>query len=132
MAKEHQLCEKQIGLESGKGACFAYQLKNCKGICVGKESYMQHKIRMLDALQPLKNKVWPFDGRIGIKEVSFNNKWTDIHIFENWCYLGTAYDEDQLKQLRLFTNDELMFDLDTYKILIRYLKNNPRSEIINI
>ncbi|MBT8125544.1 MAG: GIY-YIG nuclease family protein [Gammaproteobacteria bacterium] len=132
LAKEHQLCEKQIGLESGKGACFAYQLKNCKGTCVGKESYMQHKIRMLDALQPLKNKVWPFDGRIGIKEVSFNNKWTDIHIFENWCYLGTVYDEDQLKQLRLFSNEELMFDLDTYKILIRYLKNNSGSEIINI
>ena len=132
LTKEHQLCEKQMGLESGKGACFAYQLNHCKGVCVGEESYMQHKIRMLNALQPLKNKVWPFDGRIGIKEKSFNDNWTDIHIFENWCYLGTAHDEDQLKQLRLFEKEEIMFDLDTYKILIRYLKNNPNSEIVNI
>ena len=62
IAKEHKLCEKKIGLESGKGACFAYQLKNCNGVCVGKESLMQHQIRVLQALSPMKNKMWPFKG----------------------------------------------------------------------
>lgn len=132
LAKEHQLCEKQVGLEKGSGACFAYQLKNCKGLCVGKETALQHRLRMMQALQPLKNKTWPFEGRIGIKEEAFNAKWTDIHIFENWCYLGTAHDEEQLKQLRLFEQEEMLFDLDTYKILLRYLKNNPNLEVITI
>jgi DNA polymerase-3 subunit epsilon len=131
VAKEHQLCEKQLGLETGKGACFAYQLKHCKGVCVEKEPYMQHSLRMLDALQPLKNKTWPFKGRVGIKEISIHSRWTDIHIFDNWCYLGTAHDEEQLKQINLFEKEEILFDLDTYKILLRYLKDHPNAEVIN-
>ena len=132
LAKDYQLCEKYLGLELGSGACFAYQLKKCKGLCVGEETQLQHKIRMVQALQPLKNKTWPFHGRIGIKEQAFASKWTDIHIFENWCYLGTAHDENQLKQLRLFEQEEMLFDLDTYKILLRYFKNNPNIELIKI
>ena len=132
LAKEHQLCEKQLGIESVKGACFAYQLKNCKGVCIGEETLLQHQIRMMQALQPLRNKTWPFEGRIGIREVSFNRRYTDIHLFENWCYLGTAHDESQLKQLDLFEQDELMFDLDTYKILIRYFKDNKSLDIIHM
>ena len=132
LAKEHQLCEKQFGVEKGKGACFAYQLKNCKGVCVGKESLLQHQIRIMQALQPLKNKTWPFDGRISVREVSVNRRYTDIHIFENWCYLGTAHDESQLNQLSLFEKEELMFDLDTYKILLKYFRNNKSSDFIYI
>ena len=132
LAKEHQLCEKLIGMEKGKGACFAYQLKNCKGACVGEESLLQHQIRMMQALQPLKNKTWPFDGRIGIREVSLNRHYTDIHIFENWCYLGIAHDEEQLNQLSLFEKEELMFDLDIYKILVKYFRYNKTSDLIYI
>lgn len=131
LAKEHQLCEKRLGLESGKGACFAYQLKNCKGVCVGEEPSLKHQLRMMKAFQPLKNKTWPFKGRVGFREASFNERWIDIHIFENWCYLGTAHNEQELKQLNLFENEELMFDLDTYKILIRHLKKYPETEVIN-
>ncbi len=130
LAKEHQLCEKLIGIEKGKGVCFAYQLKNCKGACVGEEPLLQHQFRLMQALQPLKNKTWPFDGRIGIREVSLNRHYTDIHIFENWCYLGTAHDEAQLDQLSLFDKEELMFDLDTYKILVKYLRNNKSCDLI--
>ncbi len=132
IAKQHQLCEKKLGIEAGKGACFAYQLKNCKGACVGKESKLEHKIRMIQALQPLKNKTWPFEGRIGIKEQSVYKNWIDIHIFENWCYLGTAHDETELNQISLFENEEKMFDLDTYKILLKYLKGKKHIDIVQI
>lgn len=130
IAKKYQLCEKNLGLESGEGACFAYQLHQCKGACVGKESLLQHQIRLMQALGPLQNKVWPFTGRIGIREVSLNKRRTDIHLFENWCYLGTAHDEAQLNQLHLFQNDEMMFDLDTYKILLRFIKDHPHAQIL--
>ncbi len=130
LAKENQLCEKNLGLEKGGGACFAYQLKNCKGVCAGEEPLLQHNIRMLEAMQPLKNKSWPFEGRIGIREKSVHTKWIDVHIFENWCYLGTAHNEIQLNQLSLFENEYKIFDLDTYKILLRYLRQNKQPDII--
>ena len=132
LAKEHELCEKQLGLEKGKGPCFAYQLKHCRGVCVGEESVLQHQIRMMEALQPLKNKTWPFRGRVGIREKSFHAKWTDIHIFENWCYLGTAHSEAELDQLSLFEDEHKLFDLDTYKILIRYLRDNKKLDVVQL
>ena len=45
---------------------------------------------------------------------------TDIHIFNQWCYLGVAHDESELHQLNLFQDDDTMFELDIYKILIQY------------
>ena len=38
ITEEHRLCPRAIGLESGKGPCFAYQLKRFNGVCAGKES----------------------------------------------------------------------------------------------
>lgn len=132
LAREHQLCLKNLGLEKGEGACFGYQINRCKGVCIGKESSLQHRIRLMKALQPMKNKVWPFQGRIGIREKSFMGSRVDIHLFENWCYLGTVHSESGLAQLRLFENEEFMFDLDTYKILVRYFKDHKNLDILVI
>ena len=38
LAKEHGLCPRTSGIESGKGACFAHQVKCCDGVCAGKEN----------------------------------------------------------------------------------------------
>ena len=130
LAKEHQLCEKLLGLEKGNGACFAYQLKKCRGACVEKESPMQHRIRLMQALLPIRNQAWPYDGRIGIREISADQKNTDIHLFQNWCYLGTAKQESELNQLNLFEVNEPMFDLDTYHILTAYFKKNKTPDIM--
>ena len=131
LARENLLCLKKLGLETGKGACFGYQLNTCKGVCIGKESALQHRIRFIEAISPLKNQVWPYKGRIGIREKSFSGKRVDIHLFENWCFLGTVHNTSELNQLRIFENEDLMFDLDTYKILIRYLNKNKNVDIIN-
>ena len=84
------------------------------------------------ALEPLKNKIWPYKDRIGIREYSKYNHQTDIHIFNQWCYLGIAHNESDLNQISVFENDEILFDLDTYKILLQHLKKHPSIEIIDI
>lgn len=130
LSKEHQLCLKKMGLEKGKGPCFAYQLNKCNGACINKESDFQHRLKIINALHPLKNKAWPYPGKIGIREYSKYNYRTDIHVFNHWCYLGVAHDEADLEQLCLF--NEVRFDLDTYKILIRHLKKNKAIEHIHL
>ena len=130
LAGVHGLCLKRIGLESGKGACFAWQLNQCKGACIGREPLLQHQFRLLEALRPLANRTWPHAGRIGIRERSKDGQRTDIHLFENWRYLGTARDESELDQLNLFKGNELMFDIDTYRILLRFFKK--RLDIIQL
>ena len=132
LAKEHQLCQKVMGLENGHGPCFAYQLKKCKGACVENESILQHNIRLAQALLPLKNKTWPYPGKIGIREYSKAYRRTDIHIFDRWCYLGVAHNEAELHQLNLFHENDALFDLDTYKILVRFLKDHPDLKPLNL
>jgi DNA polymerase III subunit epsilon len=48
LADAYDLCLVQLGLEKparGKASpCFGYQLKKCRGVCVGKESHIQHDL----------------------------------------------------------------------------------------
>lgn len=132
LAKKHQLCLKKMGLESGSGACFAYQLKQCKGACVGEEDLAQHHLRLLTALQPIRNKTWPYSGKIGIREHCQQQDKTEIHLFDNWCYLGTAIHPSDLDGLVNDSNQPPSFDLDTYKILLAYLKKNNHADIVDL
>lgn len=72
----------------------------------------------MKALLPIKNMSWPYPGRIGIREYSTYNHITDIHVFDQWCYLGVAHNEEELSQLKLCQESEFIYDLDMYKILI--------------
>ncbi|MBA2651815.1 MAG: hypothetical protein H0U73_06075, partial [Tatlockia sp.] len=50
LCKTHALCLKRCGLESGKGACFSYQLKQCKGACIEEELAESYNARVNEAV----------------------------------------------------------------------------------
>lgn len=129
-ADDYRLCHKHLGLEKGSGACFGYQLHRCNGICVGEEPEMQHRIRMLEALLPLKIKAWPFRGKIGIRERHPATDSEEIHVLDHWCYLGKVHHEGELEQLEDAVSGRL--DIDIYKILRRYLDKAPGPDIIDL
>ena len=115
LAQAFELCPIGIGLEKGKGPCFAYQLQRCRGVCVGEESPAQHDLRLIEALAELKLQTWPFSGRIGVRESSGDE--TVMHVLDHWCYLGSVRSDEELAAL----DARPAFDLDTYKILKRFL-----------
>lgn len=122
LADAHQLCLVQLGLEGRVGAnkpCFNWQLKRCKGVCIGKEAESFHRARLEAALANLHVKIWPWPGPVGLVEGEGDR--TDIHVVNNWCYLGTARSEDALWSLLEQSPARPAFDLDTYKILNRAL-----------
>jgi DNA polymerase III subunit epsilon len=119
IAAEHGLCLSRLGLENKAGPCFAYQIRRCRGACVGAEALPAHRLRLITALTPLRFRVWPFPGRIGIREHSGDGGCTEIHVFDRWCWIGTARSEGELGALTE-TNRELVFDLDIYKIAARF------------
>jgi len=130
IAETHQLCPRLLGLESGKGACFAHQLKRCKGVCAGKEASELHFLRLQQAMITHQLKTWPFKGKIGIHEThSFNDK-SALHLFEHWIYLGSVEDASALNQMTN-TKSEMVFELDTYKLLLKEL-NKPKVKIIEV
>jgi len=124
LAKKHQLCLAALGLEkTAKGkSCFAYQVKKCRGVCIGDESVELHNLRLATVFQAFKVKVWPYSGPIAIREGN------SMYVVDKWCYLGSARNEEELTELAEEGIPE--FDLDIYKILKKALVNLPNDRII--
>jgi DNA polymerase III subunit epsilon len=120
LAATHALCPQALGLEPGKGRCFAHQLGRCKGVCCGKEKPELHHLRLQLALAKQQMQVWPHPGKIGLREHSAESGRTDIHIFDQWCHLATVHDEADLQEA-LSSSSTLAFDLDTYRLLVKHL-----------
>lgn len=120
LVQMHQLCPRAVGLESGKGACFAHQIGRCKGICADHETPGSHYLRLQMALAQHKLHTWPHPGPIGIREQHATTGRTEIHVFDQWCHLATVQDEAELAEA-LSTRYSLAFDLDTYRLLHKRL-----------
>jgi len=120
LADEHALCPQALGLESGQGRCFAQQLARCRGVCCGQESAEQHHLRLQAALAGQRLQAWPYAGVLGLREYDARSERTDIHLFQHWCHIATVHDEAELHQA-LETRPALAFDLDTYRLLQKFL-----------
>ncbi len=130
IALEHELCHGMLGLEKPKGPCFAHQIKRCRGACVGLETAREHALRLAAALAGLRVRDWPFPGRIGVRETAADGEHSELHVLDQWCHLGTVCNDEELRELQEDAPQPL-FDVDTYKILTRFLLNGKnRSEII--
>ncbi|SDK86470.1 DNA polymerase-3 subunit epsilon [Franzmannia pantelleriensis] len=128
IAENHALCPRRLGLETGKGACFAHQLGRCAGACCGKESPAEHDERAREALEKLRIQHWPWRGRVAFGEhhPEGMQQW---HLVDHWCYLGSV-NELSDASLAAVTQQAVRFDVDTYKILGRFV--NRHSERLDI
>jgi len=135
IAATHGLCNILLGLEKrsqADGPCFARQIKRCRGACVGLESPAQHALRVTEALGSLRTLPWPFIGRIAVREPAADGESAELHILDRWCHLGTVRSEAELHDFTE-TRAAPVFDVDTYKILKRFLAKPPRgAEIIRL
>jgi len=115
LAKEMKLCPVVLGLEKGTlgKPCFAYQIKRCKGVCCGEESWLQHAIRLKLALSRLKLKSWPYDGPAVLSEGAVK------HVIDAWCYLGAATNDEEIETL--LQEGTPSFDKDTFRILVKHM-----------
>jgi len=120
LAQRHALCPQALGLESGKGRCFAHQIGQCKGVCCGLETAEQHHVRLRLALAAERLRAWPYAGPIGLREHNAQLERTDIHVFDQWRHLGTVQSEGELADLLEGRSDDAPggFDLDTYRLLL--------------
>ena len=125
LADEAQLCWRLLGLERRTGPCFARQIKRCAGACVGAETPEAHHQRFRQALEPYALRQWPYEGIVSIQESSLTGERTDVHLFRDWCWLGTATDPGTLHAL-LEAPPRVAFDLDIYRILCKRL---PRLRV---
>lgn len=124
LAKEYSLCPKILGLENTRKKCFYYDLSYCKGACIGKELNLKYNLRFEEAFYKYKIKKWFFDGPVLIKE---KGELEEGFVVDKWCLLGSIKSEEDISNL----SRDYRFDLDTYKILAKFLLMPPKSISIN-
>lgn len=127
LAAGNELCWHALGVQRGSRmgqACFARQLKRCRGACMGEESLMQHHLRLLPALEPHRFPIWPFSGATVLTESHPDRDWRAWHLVDRWCHLGTARSEAGIADL-LTDPPRPRFDLDVFKLLRRHLERHP-------
>jgi DNA polymerase III subunit epsilon len=120
IASDHNLCLKALRLEArGRRAapdspCFNFQLRRCRGCCVGAESAADHATRIAQAVEPLRVPPWPYDGAVALVETNSATRREDWHVFDRWCWLGSVRTLDAA--LTLASEAERTFEVDAYRI----------------
>lgn len=136
LAEEHNLCKKLLGIEKigsnskQKTSCFGYRLGKCKGACVGKENMLSYNARCIIAFSKYKMKPWPFDGPIVIREENIFDKTTDEFLVDKWCLLGKKSTNEYVDGV--FSEKDYRFDMDTYKILVRFVEHAKDTSITQV
>lgn len=120
------LCWTALGLERRIGPCFARQVRKCAGACVGTETPAAHHARLREALAPHALRRWPYAGTVGVRETSLTGERSEVHLFQDWCWLGTARDPSELAAI-LEAPPRTVFDLDIYRLLVKRL---PRTALL--
>jgi DNA polymerase-3 subunit epsilon len=126
MVRNFGLCAKLMGLEKGSGACFGYQLSKCQGACAGLETASAYNDRLEEAFRHSRLHAWPFTGPILVTEQHGQLEGSEGLVVDQWCLVKRLREYDEGVDETAVTNE---FDLDTYKILRRYLSDpaNRRS-----
>ena len=61
-----------------------------------------------------------------MRETDIMNERADVHVFRDWCWLGTARDDAALEAL-VDAPPRGEFDLDIYRLLVKQL---PRLKVM--
>jgi DNA polymerase-3 subunit epsilon len=125
LAREHKWCFKLLGLESGPGTCFGFQVGRCNGACAGKEPARLHLMRVKIGLLPQRLKPWPHEGPVVFREGAGERQ--QLHVIDGWQHVAT-FDADcaqQLPELIPFARRrQNAFDIDSYRVLTRFMRDS--------
>ncbi len=125
LAKDYQLCPKILKLEKTKKYCFSYQLNQCFGACLKDEPTLKYNLRFDEAFYKHKIRSWRFDGPIIIKETTGAKEG---FLIDKWCLLGKINASSNWEDL----SKEYIFDLDTYKILSRFIARSSKTHDLKL
>lgn len=116
LTRTFQLCPKLMGLEKATGACFSHSLGRCKGACIGKEAQENYNRRFEVALERNRLETWPYEEAVAVPVDEENNGV----VINNWMIQGfyTAGDPNLIEAF------DANFDVDEYKIIRRFLREN--------
>jgi len=127
---EYELCQQLCSLYDGKHGCFQYQLKTCKGACVGEELPIEYNKRVLALLKKLSYG----HNNLIILDKGRNDQEMAVVVIENGCYLGWGFIEEDvcIDDAKQFKDHITRYDDngDTRVIISAYIRNKKYKKII--
>jgi DNA polymerase-3 subunit epsilon len=108
---KYNLCQKLCGLYGTDGSCFHYQIRRCKGACVGiesPESYNLRASRAIDSINSINGSFVLVDRGRHDDEVSF------VKVI-NGCIIGYGYFDTNLASNDIEYLTETFIPLKNYK-----------------
>ncbi len=133
LACEQGLCLKVMGLEGRRGRadvatpCFQYQLRRCRGACIGLEPREAHEARLREALAPWRMPDWPYPTAIALVEDAGIGTRCDWHVIDRWRWLGTT--DGPAGARALLAAPLPVFDADEFRILRDALERARRGQL---
>jgi len=131
LARGNALCLRLVGLESRSGACSAHASGKCRGACVGIESRLAHRLRLIQALHRIRIPEWPHAGPVAILERDFARTRAELHVARDWRYLGSAREPSEVPALIDSKVALPAFDIDVFRLLQRCLQDAKRYRLID-
>jgi DNA polymerase III subunit epsilon len=133
LCETHNLCQKLCGLDSSRGSCFQYKIKECYGACLGEEPPESYNKRAEAVI-----------GRFAYSQSSFliigqgrRKEESSVIWIENGRYHGFGFADtgngdfqtpELLKEVvKPYTENKYV-----HSIIKSYLHHNPRVKVINL
>jgi DNA polymerase-3 subunit epsilon len=119
LARTYGLCPRLMGLEKGRGACFSYQLKRCRGACVQKVTATEYNQLVLEVFENQKISQWPYKTPVLVQEISYDSEDYKSIVVDRWCVVAEVHQPEDCSPTIKFR--ERAFDIDTYRILKTFI-----------
>ena len=127
-----QLCLRLTGLQTGKGSCFNYSLKTCKGACIDEESPSEYNEKVLEVIKRYSYN----DQNMLVIDRGREVDEKSALLVEDGVFIGIGYFNlnYQLNNIDIVRNiiTPMANDLDTRHIIQSYLRKNKKIKIIRL
>lgn len=130
LVKDMELCSRFCHIFPGKGACFHYHLKQCRGACAGEESVEDYNERATAAIDRLKTV---FDQDFLLLDEGRHNDEQSVILIQGGHFAGFGYvsvsesaDIDTLREaVKMYPGYP-----DTARIIQRFMNDHPKTKVI--
>ncbi len=127
---EYQLCQKINGLYDTKKGCFQYDIKQCNGACVGKESPAEYNVRVQDFIDNYQfqnqNMVIVDRGRSIDERTAI---LVENGIYKGYCFYDLNYQINNIDILKKIIIP-MENNRDTRNIIQNYLRKKKVSKVV--
>ncbi|MEO4004772.1 exonuclease domain-containing protein [Flavobacterium sp. CAU 1735] len=127
---EYQLCQKINGLYDTKKGCFQYDIKQCNGACIGKESPAEYNVRVQDFIDNYQfqnqNMVIVDRGRSIDERTAI---LVENGIYKGYCFYDLNYQINNIDILKKIIIP-MENNRDTRNIIQNYLRKKKVNKVV--